>query len=62
MSLSGAVIILILLGGIFAKSITLSFAMKKLEKDDIDSHERLRQSLLFLTTAQKSTYPTLLNY
>jgi len=39
-----AVLILILLGGVSAKSIRLSFALKKLEKDNIDPYERSKQS------------------
>jgi hypothetical protein len=54
MSLASAVIILILLGGVFAKSITLSSAMKKLERDDINSYERWRQSdIVFRYSSEK---------
>jgi hypothetical protein len=54
MSLAGAVIILILLGSVFAKSITLSSAMKKLERDDINSYERWRQSdIVFRYSSEK---------
>ena len=60
MSLSGAVIILILLGGIFAKSITLSYAMEKLEKDDIDSYERLRQSFTVLNYSSEKHIPDII--
>jgi len=55
-----AVLILILLGGVFAKSITLSFAMKKLEKDNIDPYERFKQSSVVLRYSSEKHVPEII--
>ena len=55
-----AVLILIVLGCAFAKSITLSSAMKKLEKDNIDPYERFKQSSVVLRYSSEKHVPEII--
>ncbi len=55
-----SVLILIVLGGVFAKSITLSSAMKKLENDNIDPYERFGQSSVVLRYSSEKHIPDII--
>jgi len=46
MAIAGVAIIFILLGSVFAKEIKLQYAIRQLEKYDITSYKRLRQSFI----------------
>lgn len=60
MSLASAAIILILLGSVFGKEITLRFAIRQLGKDDIGSYEKFRQSSIVLRYSSEKHIPDII--